>query len=121
MEVKGRIDKICEMKSGQGQRGEWHSLDIIVMQELGSAYPKKAMVTIFGDTALAAAKDLCEGHDVTLQIDIECKEWNGRFYNTVKCWKYQIDRPISTSAPAPQSQTNSGPPQAQDHGDNLPF
>lgn len=114
MEIQGKIVQILPEASGVGQASgkAWRKQEYI-LETLDGQYPRKICFNLWGD-AIDRAK-LQVGEDVTVQIDIESREFNGRWYTDVKAWR--VDRGIITlnaEAPgvAPQSGYPAPPPPA---------
>ncbi len=86
MELSGKIIQVLEVVSGQGQNGTWKRQDFIL--EVPGQYPKKICITVFGDKV--DQFNVKQGEDVRVEADIESREYNGRWFTSVKAWK--IDR-----------------------------
>ena len=88
MEIQGRIVQILPLQSGVGQQSqkEWKKQEYILEQ--GGPYPKKVCFNLWGDAIDRFM--LREGEEVTVQIDIESREYNGRWYTDVRAWR--VDR-----------------------------
>lgn len=83
MNVKGQVVSVLPVQTGQGKNGEWVKNTYII--EMPGQYPKKVAVSIFGSTLPV----LKVGQDVDCYIDIESREYNGRWYTEVKA--YRVD------------------------------
>jgi hypothetical protein len=89
MEIRGRIYRKLPLVTGEGTRGPWYRLEVVVEQP--GQYEPKAVIQLTGDKARIADEDLKEGMDVTFHIGIEAREYEGKWYNSVKAWKYAIE------------------------------
>ena len=83
MELEGKIVQVNQLQSGQGKNGTWKKQEYIV--ETKSQYPKKVCVTVWGDKIDQFS--LTQNEDVTLSIELESREYNGRWYTDVRAWK----------------------------------
>jgi len=83
MELEGKIIQVNQLQSGQGKNGTWKKQEYIV--ETKSQYPKKVCVTVWGDKI--DQFNLNQNEDVTLSIELESREFNGRWYTDVRAWK----------------------------------
>jgi hypothetical protein len=83
MELEGKIIQVNQLQSGQGKNGTWKKQEYIV--ETKSQYPKKVCVTVWGDKI--DQFNLNQNDDVTLSIELESREYNGRWYTDVRAWK----------------------------------
>lgn len=115
MEIQGKIVQILPLQSGVGKASgkEWKKQDYI-LETLESQFPRKICFNLWGDVIDRTALQV--GEDVTVQVDIESREFNGRWYTDVKGWR--VDRGLislqnvgTVAAPAPQ--TGYAQPQAQ--------
>lgn len=83
MELEGKIIQINPLQSGEGKNGTWKKQEYIV--ETKSQYPKKVCVTIWGDKI--DQFNIQQSEDVKLSIELESREYNGRWYTDVRAWK----------------------------------
>jgi len=111
MEIKGKIIQCLPEQGGQSKSGStWRKRDYIL--ETVAEYPKKVCFSLWGDNI--DKFKIAEGETINASIDIESREFNGRWYTDVKAWK--IDRSASSTASAPP---DDEPPPEQE--DDLPF
>lgn len=99
MEIQGKIIQIMPLQSGVGKASgkEWKKQDYI-LETLDAQYPKKICFNLWGDNIDRIALQV--GEDVTVQIDVESREFNGRWYTEVRAWR--VDRGlVSLAAPQP--------------------
>ena len=83
MEIKGKIIGILPEKSGQSANGEWRKQEYIL--ETDTSYPKKICFMAWGDKI--GEFNLQQGENVEVSVDLESREYNGRWYTDVKAWK----------------------------------
>src|SRR5690606_25131588 len=83
MELSGKIISILPLQKGQGKNGEWKKQEYIL--ETASQYPKKVCVSVWGDKV--EQFNLREGENVVMSIEVESREYNGRWYTDVRGWK----------------------------------
>ena len=106
---------ILQGYAGTGKNGEWKKQDIIV--ETDGQYPKKVCISIWGDKI--NEQQLIIGNSLTIDFEIESREFSGRWYTDLKAWR--VDSTVSNS----QSQNNLGNISPLDLNDNpddvLPF
>lgn len=86
MQISAKLIQILPLQSGTGKNGEWKKQDIIV--ETQEQYPKKICVSVWGDKI--PSQPLIVGINLLIDIDIESREYNGRWYTDVKAWKIQV-------------------------------
>ncbi|MFW9598613.1 MAG: DUF3127 domain-containing protein [Paludibacter sp.] len=118
MEISGKIIAVLPQATGQGKNGMWRSQDYVL--ETGDQYPKKVCFNLFNDKI--DQFPLAIDELVTVSFDIESREYNGRWYTTVRAWK--IDKNGAQAASGPQSVVSApafnGAPSAGE-GSDLPF
>lgn len=95
MEIQGKIIQILPLQSGVGKTSgkEWKKQDYI-LETLDGQYPRKICFNLWGDNIDKIALQL--GEEITAQIDLESREFNGRWYTDVRAWR--IDRGLVTLA-----------------------
>ncbi|MBK6834237.1 MAG: DUF3127 domain-containing protein [Bacteroidetes bacterium] len=86
MNIQGKIVQVLPMQSGEGKKGQWKRQQIIV--EILGPYPKTICVSIWG--ALINESILIPGNNMDISIDIESKEFNGKWYTDIKAWKIEL-------------------------------
>ncbi len=117
LQISGRVIDVLEEQSGEGRNGPWRKQEFIL--ETGGQYPKQVCVVQWGDNIDKFG--VTEGETLTAHIDIQSREYNGRWYTDVKAWR--IDR--ETDAPAPPADAGEPWPEPpsdfDDQDDGLPF
>ena len=82
---------------GKTSGKEW-KLQAYVL-ETQEQYPKKVHFEVFGEDRIKA--NPCQLDDiVTVSFDIESREFNGRWYTSVRAWRIQQGVVEATAAPA---------------------
>ncbi|MFI3280154.1 MAG: DUF3127 domain-containing protein [Rikenellaceae bacterium] len=104
MEFEGTLFKVLPAASGVSARGEWQRQEVI-FDVLDGQYTRKVVVTFFNKEA--EVKSMVEGQVYTVSINIESREYNGRWYTNVNGWRVQSKQ---EAAPAPASAPSAMPP-----------
>ena len=100
MELAGKIIQILAEQSGQSARGGWRKQEYILETE--GQYPKKVCFNAWGDKI--DEFNIKEGDELIVSINIESREYNGRWYTDVKAWKIQRGgAPENQFAPSQQT------------------
>lgn len=111
MEISGRIIQILPIQKGTNKNGnEWRKLEFVIETE--AQYPKKVIIMLWGDKIDQFS--LAEGQKITASVDLESREYNGRWYTEVRAWKI-----VKTEDGADSAPDDYYPPQ-QPEGD-MPF
>lgn len=123
MDFEGIVYRILPVQKGTSARGEWTKQDIVF--ELPNEFSRKVCVTFSGDKAADAAS-LREGDRVNVSVNIESREYNGRWYTDVKAWRIQKSAPAQpAAAPMPDlppiGASEYSAPASGEQFDDLPF
>ena len=83
-EITGKIIAVLPTKSGTSARGtQWSSQTAVL--ETHEQYPKKVAFDVLGDKI--AEFNLQVGEEVTVSFDINAREFNGKWFNSVNAWR----------------------------------
>ena len=85
MELKGKVIQILPTQTGMGKKGQWKKQEFIV--ETQAQYPRKVCLSAWGDKI--DQFNLVAGEVVTVFVDLESKEYNGRWYTEARAWKIE--------------------------------
>ena len=120
MEISGKIIELLEVKSGQSANGEWRKQEYVLETE--AQYPKKVCFMAWGDKI--DQFDIEKDEYLTVSIDLESREYNGRWYTDVKAWKVSRGGADPDYSQSFQSQNRYEPPISNSislDGDDIPF
>jgi len=112
MEITGEVIAVLQTETGQGKKGEWKKQSAII--ETPGQYPTKVAVELWNDKVGV----LSTGDIATVSFNPESREFNSRWYTTLRVWK--VDKTNST----PTSKPSNTPPVSNfDDSDDstLPF
>ena len=83
MEIQGKIIVVLPERGGVSQRGnQWRSISYVL--ETQEQYPKKLAFDVTNDKIDQLNIQL--GEILTVQFDINAREYNGRWFNSVNAW-----------------------------------
>lgn len=141
MDLTGTIIQVMPAQSGVSQRSgnPWMSQEYVM--EVPAQYPKRMVFRIFGEDRIKQFNLRQGEQQVTIQFDIDAHEYNGRWFNEIRCYNvlrsvgqqpYQQQPPSGYAPNAAQPQTgaapfppqinsNGQPMQGQGSADGLPF
>ncbi len=108
MEITGKIIQVLPEQGGVSRTsGEEWKMQAYVL-ETQEQYPRKVHFEIFGDDRIKA--NPCRVDDiVTVSFDLESREFNGRWYTSVRAWKVEkgeqdaTDDSVADAPPPPSS------------------
>ena len=95
LRITGKVTQILEEQSGEGRNGPWRKQEFILQTE--GDYPKDVCIIQWGDNIDQFA--IQEGERLTAHIDVQSREFKGRWYTDVKAWRIEREA--------------GGPPQGQ--------
>lgn len=97
--IQGRIIQATEPRTGQNERGSWMAQDFI-LESYDQPYPRKCVFSVWGADRLQQF-NIKEGDDLAVDIDLDVREYQGRYYNSVRAWRVtRIVAPQPTPAPS---------------------
>ena len=94
MEFEGVVYKILPPTKGTSARGDWQRQEVIF--ELQQEFSRKVCVIFFNKESDVAR--LREGMTCTVSVNIESREYNGRWYTDVRAWRIQKTQPEQPAA-----------------------
>lgn len=130
MEFTGKIIHVGQERGGVSKTtgNEWKVQEYVI--EDHSQFPKKMCFEVFGaDRISQFAIQL--GEELTVSFDIDARQWQDRWFNSIRAWK--VDRVNAQQATNPQPAPSADvpfPPADQiastqfvqgDEKDDLPF
>ena len=136
MEITGKIIAALPPRTGTSSRGKaWQSNTYVL--ETQEQYPKRVAFDVFGAERIAQF-GIQLGETLTVAIDIDAHEYNGRWYNQIRAWnvsRVPTAQPVGTtvlpsaqvgpqgSALFAQTPPPGGPPQTppQSASNGWPF
>lgn len=90
MELQGKVIAALPERSGVSQRGEWKVQEFVI-ETHDSQYPRKLAFEVFGADRLQRF-NIQVGQEVLVAFDIDAREWNGRWFNSVRAFDVrQVD------------------------------
>ena len=128
MEFEGVVYKIMPATTGTSARGDWQRQEVIF--EIPSEFSRKVCVIFFNRPSDVAS--LKEGKTYTVSINIESREYNGKWYTDVRAWRIVPKEqtpptpaggvnPPAYSAPMPTEEPAYARSSAAQEIDDLPF
>ena len=100
MEVVGKIIQVLPAQEGVGRNGNPWKVQPYVLETLDQ-YPRKVHFEVFGEDRIK--QNPCDIDQlVTVSFDIESREFNGRWYTSIRAWRIQQGDTTQTAAVAPQ-------------------
>lgn len=110
MEIEGKVIQILPLQQGVGSSGKpWASQSFII--ETPDQYPRKVCIELFGEDRVKN-NPVSIDDSVKVSYDLESREFNGRWYTSVRAWKVEkagqtagdsaaATAPLPTAEPTP--------------------
>ncbi|MDR2859305.1 MAG: DUF3127 domain-containing protein [Mediterranea sp.] len=127
MEFSGKIIAVLQPKSGMGRTtgSEWKVQEYVM--ENHDQYPRKMCFSVFGADKIEQF-NIQLNEELTVSFDIDARQWQDRWFNSIRAWK--VERHTAGGTFAPTSFPTSTPPPSPtdtpeftqgDTNDDLPF
>ncbi len=117
VEVSGKVVQLGQLQSGEGKAGSWVRQELII--ETDDQYPKKICLSCWGDRS-NEAKSFSMGEKIKASVNLESREFNGKWYTDVRVWKFERTG-SAPSTPQPQQASPIEDFVSQDPEGDLPF
>jgi hypothetical protein len=87
MEIKGKLIAKLNPQVVKSAKGDWTKQEIIL--ETLETYPKKVLIGFWKDEVVKI-QAVPIGSEIKAEINVESREYNGRYYTEVKAWKFEV-------------------------------
>lgn len=126
MEFTGKIIAILPPRGGVSKTGNEWKVQEYVIEDHGQ-YPRKMCFDVFGADKIAQF-NIQMGEELTVSFDVDARQWQDRWFNSIRAWKVERVAAAAQAAPAaPAGVPPVAPPPAApeftsgDANDDLPF
>jgi hypothetical protein len=120
MEIKGKLIQVMPVESGESKSGSsWKKVTAVIETE--GQYPKKVAIEAWGDN-VGKVTSFKIGSTLVVGLDFESREYAGKWYNSIKGWKWNVDGAAENRAAnaANAAYPTTTPPKEEDYS-QLPF
>ena len=108
MEVVGKIIQVLPAQEGVGRNGNPWKVQPYVLETFDQ-YPRKVHFEVFGEDRIKA--NPCDlDQVVTVSFDIESREFNGRWYTSIRAYRIQQGDVTQQAQPAPAAPAQPAAP-----------
>lgn len=87
MEIQAKLLHKLDLVTGTSTKGESKKKDLVF--ETTETYPKKIAISFWNDL-INQVNDLNIGDSCTISINVESREYNGKWFTEVKAWKLTV-------------------------------
>lgn len=96
LEITGRIIAVLDKRTGvSNATGTAWSVQQYVI-ETHEQYPKKMCFDVFGEDRIKQFA-IQIGEEVTVSFDLDAREYQGRWYNSIRAWKVEKVKPETSN------------------------
>ena len=130
MEFTGRIIEVLPLKSGITRNGdEWKAQEYVIEDSNSGQYPRRMCFEVFGADRIAQF-NIQKDEELTVSFDINARQWQNRWFNSIRAWKVERIAMTNASTGIPQNASAPVPPPistpapdilSEDVKDDLPF
>ena len=85
MELIGKLAKKLPEVTGTSQRGPWVKMDFVI--ETQDQFPKQVCFSLWGEDKVAVVRNMQLGAEMKVYFSPESKEYNGRWYTDLRCFR----------------------------------
>jgi hypothetical protein len=129
MELECRVVRVLDAQKFNGKNGEVVKYGFVC--EYGDKYVKQVVFEVFGTEKWSQMESLLRvGAMVNVKFDISSREWNGRWFTSLSCYRVDgsqgsmqvnLSTPVSNVAYNQPSVANANTGFVVQNNDNLPF
>ena len=126
MELAGKVIAVLEPRGGVSKNGnEWKVQEYVI--ETHDQYPRRMCFDVFGADKIQQF-NIQVGEELNVFFDIDAREWQGRWFNSIRAWKVERVNADAQQMPpmdAPFPPLNAAPAapvdfSSSDEKDDLP-
>jgi hypothetical protein len=124
MILEGKVIKLIDVKEGTSKTSgkDWKLAQYLIDTTTNEQYPKQVVVEVFGEDRIDELS-LIPDEQVKLNVEAESREFNGKWYTSVRAWGRAEDekpaQPVQQADTAPKTQQVQ--PTNVEETSDLPF
>lgn len=103
MEIEGKIIAVLPAREGVSSRtgSPWMTQDYVL--ETHDQYPRRCCFNVFGSDKIQSF-NIQIGEELRVSFDIDAREYQGRWFNSIRAWKVERIDPNAVQNAAPNAQ-----------------
>ena len=88
MILEGKVIKLIDVKEGTSKTSgkDWKLAQYLIDNTTNEQYPKQVAVEVFGEDRINELS-LIPDEQVKLNVEVESREFNGKWYTSLTAWK----------------------------------
>lgn len=100
MNFTGRIIAVLPARTGQGKNGPWMSQEYVMEHDTSSQYPRRVCFNVWGEDKIKEF-NIQEGQFYSVEVNVDCREWQGRWFNDIRAWRVSLAGSQASQPQAP--------------------
>ena len=85
MKIIGKLVQKLDVETGVSKSGKNWEKQSILIEQSGTEYNKAVAVSFFGDK-IKQIRDIEEGSEVSVSINLSSREFKGKYYHNIDGW-----------------------------------
>tara|TARA_R100000963_G_C4565314_1_gene52419 strand:+ start:48 stop:359 length:312 start_codon:yes stop_codon:yes gene_type:complete len=85
MQITGKLVQKLDRETGTSKSGKSWEKQSILIEQSGTDYNKLVAVSFFGDK-IKNIRDIEEGSEVSVSINLSSREFKGKYYHNIDGW-----------------------------------
>jgi len=85
MDIIGKLVQKLERETGVSNAGKTWEKQSIIVDQASANFNKEVVISFFGDK-IKSLRDIIEGDDVSVSINLSSREYNGKYYHNIDGW-----------------------------------
>jgi len=108
LKVEGKITKILSVETGKSKLGkEWSRQSFVI--DTGEKYNPEVCFGLFGSDKIEMLANYEVGKHVQVLFNVSSREFNGKYYHNLDCWKIQSNNVSTNEIAAPVEEDSDVP------------
>ena len=85
MKITGKLVQKLDRETGTSKSGKSWEKQSVLIEQSGTDYNKLVAVSFFGDK-IKQLRDIEEGSEVSVSINLSSREYNGKYFHNIDGW-----------------------------------
>ena len=85
MQVIGKLVKKLDKETGTSKSGKSWEKQSVIIEQNGKDFNKEVVISFFGDK-VRSLRNIDEGSDVNVAVNLSSREYNGKYYHNIDGW-----------------------------------
>ena len=85
MQVIGKLVKKLDRETGVSKSGKSWEKQSIIIEQNGKDFNKEVVISFFGDK-VRSLRNINEGSEVNVAVNLSSREYNGKYYHNIDGW-----------------------------------